>query len=122
VKLFSGNAPVSSPLDMTDLWLFDASYLLFKDQDPSSTLRRVDILVSSDKLRSSVRASIDPSRSDAMILPVLIDREARQVKASISFVTEDRGTVRWQYSGKNLKEIPDYQGGMVFLSDWDWME
>jgi hypothetical protein len=122
VKLFSGNAPVSSPLDMTDLWLFDASYLLFKDDDPSSTLQRVDILVSSDKLRASVRASIDPSRNDARMLPVLIDRDASQVKASISFVTTDRRTVRWEYNGKNLKEIPDYQGGMVFLSDWDWME
>jgi hypothetical protein len=37
-------------------------------------------------------------------------------------VTTDRRTIRWQHNGENLKEIPDFQGGEVFLDDWDWME
>jgi hypothetical protein len=122
VNLFSGNAPVSSPLDTAELWLFDCNYLLFKSDDQDSTLQRVDIRVSSDKLRGDVRAFIDPARNDARMLPVLIDRDATYVRATISFVTSDRTTIRWEYNGKNLKDIPDYQGGMVFLSDWDWME
>jgi len=122
VNLFSGNAPISSPLDMGELWIFDADYLLFEADDPSSTLRRVSVSVTSDKLSGTVRATIDPSRKDARILPVLIDKDAKNVKATISFVTTDRRTIRWQHNGQNLKEIPDYQGGMVFLSDWDWME
>jgi hypothetical protein len=122
VDLFSGNAPVSSPLDMAELWLFDASYLLFEADDPSSTLKRVDIRVTSDKLRGGVRVFVDPDRNDVRMLPVLIDRDAEYVKATISFLTTDRKTIRWEFNGKNLKGIPDYQGGMVFLSDWDWME
>ena len=128
VNLFSGNAPISSPVDMGELWIFDAGYLLFETDDPGSTLRRVSISVTSDKLsgsgrtRTTVQATIDPSRNDARILPVLIDRDAKNVKATISFVTTDRRTIRWQHNGKNLKEMTDFQGGEVFLDDWDWME
>ncbi len=122
VNLFSGNAPVSSPLEMAELWLFDASYLLFNSDDSSSTLQRVDILVTSDSLSGRVSVSIDPTKNDARMLPVLIDKDADNVKATITFVTSDRRRIRWDYNGKNLKEVPDYQGGMVFLSDWDWME
>ena len=122
VDLFSGNAPISSPLDMGELWIFDASYLLFKADDPDSTLQRVSISVTSDKLGGTVRATIDPSRKDARILPVLVAKDANNVKATISFVTTDRGTIRWQHNRENLKEIPDFQGGEVFLDDWEWME
>jgi hypothetical protein len=122
VNLFSGNAPVSSPLEVAELWLFDASYLLFNSDDPSSTLQRVEILVTSDSLSGRVSVSIDPKKNDARMLPVLIDKDADNVKATITFITSDRPRIRWEYSGKNLKDIPDYQGGMVFLSDWDWME
>jgi hypothetical protein len=121
VNLFSGNAPISSPLDMGELWIFDAGYLLFKADDPDSTLQRVSISVTSDKLSGTVRATIDPNRNDSRILPVLIDKDAKNVKATISFVTTDRGTIRWQHSGKNLKDIPDFYGE-VFLDDWDWMK
>jgi hypothetical protein len=122
INLFSGNAPVSSPLDMAELWLFDAGYLLFKDDDPDSTLQRVEILVASDGLSGRVSVRIDPTQKDARMLPVLIGRDAKSVRATINFVTTDGKRIQWDNNGKNLKEIPDYQGGMVFLSDWDWME
>lgn len=120
VTLFSGNAPMSSPLDMAELWLFDAGYLFFNADDPSSELKRVTIRITSDKPRLTVPVVIDPTRNDARMIPVFVDKEAKYVRASISFTTTS-GTIQWEHNGENLKTLPDYDGGLVILNDWEWM-
>jgi len=119
VKLFSGNAPMSSPLDMAELWLFDAGYLYFNEDDPDFELKRVKISITSP---IRVTVTIDPARNyDDRMIPIFVDKDAASIKANIVFTTISGKPIQWEHNGKNLKEIPDYAGGVVELNDWEWM-
>ena len=129
IPVFTGDMPLSTPLELADIMMFDFSALYWDaPESDKNRLLKVEINLQDDKRR--IKRFVAPTkRADRLLVypelvPILMSRgnfdKGGKVRVSLFFHTADRKRVAWDFNGMDLREaFPD--AWLAFL-DNDWQQ
>ncbi len=129
IPVFTGDMPLSTPLELADMMMFDFSALYWDaPESDKKRLLKVEINLRDDK-RHIKRFVAPTKRADRLLVypelvPILMSRgnfdKGGKVKISLFFHTADRKRIPWDFNGMDLREpFPD--AWLIFL-DNDWQK